>query len=275
MRKKGNNLPLKDRLAALAVPILIYGGIAAFVFIRFVSTTDVIESSGLPPAEIVQARTVDEAEIKKQEEEILAREEEKKKQEEDEKKRLEDLKKQSDVEEERITQLKKQQEEEKKKAEELEKQRLLVDQQRKQEEQKRLDEQRKREAEERARIEQVERERLAQEQAKRQKAAAEAEVREATQLFGSFEGAIQRAVRENWRRPEGVSDSLKSVFVVTVDQQGRVLNVRLLRSSGDRLYDESGIKAITFASPLPIPENPRLFKHYREFEFHFCPIACR
>ena len=268
MRKKSNALPLKDRLAALAVPVLIYGGIAAFVFIRFVSAPDIIESSGVPPAEIVQARTVDEEEIKKQEEEILAREEEKKQLEEQEKKRLEDLKKQSNEEEERITQLKRQQEEEKKKAEELEKQRLVA-------EQKRLDEQRKREAAERARREQVERERLAVEQAARQKAAAEAEVREAVQVFGSFEGAIQRAVRENWRRPGGVSDNLKSIFVVTVDQQGRVLNVRLLRSSGDRLYDESGIKAITFASPLPIPDNPRLFKHYREFEFHFCPIACR
>ena len=60
MRKKGSNLSLKDRLAALAVPVLIYGGIAAIVLIRFVSTPDVIESSALPPAEIVQARAVDE-----------------------------------------------------------------------------------------------------------------------------------------------------------------------------------------------------------------------
>jgi colicin import membrane protein len=250
------------------VPILIYGGIAAFVFIRFVNGPDVIESSGLPPAEIVQAQIVDEEEIKKQEEEILKREEEKKKKEEDEKKRLDDLKKQTAEEEQRIEQLKRQQEE-------VEKQRLVAERKRKEEEQKRIEDQRKREAQERARKEQVERERLAREDGARKKAAAEAEVREATQLFGSFEGAIQRAVRENWRRPTGVGDNMKAVFVVTVDQQGRVLNVRLLRSSGDRLYDESGIKAITFASPLPIPDNPRLFKHYREFEFHFCPIACR
>jgi colicin import membrane protein len=275
MRKKSNSLPLKDRLAALAVPILIYGGIAAFVFIRFVNGPDVIESSGLPPAEIVRAQIVDEEEIKKQEEEILKREEEKRKKEEDEIKRLDDLKKQTAEEEQRIEQLKRQQEEEKKKTEEVEKQRLVAEQKRKDEEKKRVEEQRKREAQERARKEQVERERLAREEEVRKKAAVEAEVREATQLFGSFEGAIQRAVRENWRRPTGVGDNMKAVFVVTVDQQGRVLNVRLLRSSGDRLYDESGIKAITFASPLPIPNNPRLFKHYREFEFHFCPIACR
>ena len=52
---------------------------------------------------------------------------------------------------------------------------------------------------------------------------------------------------------------------------GDVVSVSVVRSSGDPVFDRSVETAVLKASPLPLPEDPALFKHFREINFNFDP----
>ncbi|MDG2089367.1 MAG: energy transducer TonB [Arenicellaceae bacterium] len=260
MRRRESKLSFKDRLAAAAVPIAIYGGIFLFTAYGFWDQVMQVESSSLTPKEdIIQATTVDAAEIEEMAE--MLRQEEQLQEEEvlQEQERLEELKKETKEEEKRIEELKQQSREEEQKSLEIEKKR-------KEEEQKAAEQ-----AEQRER-EQAERNR--KEEAERKKRAEAAEKAEAEQLFGSYEGAIKRAVQDNFREPAGTSCAMRAVYNVNVAQNGTVQAVRLSRSSGSSDFDRAGEVAVTFASPLPIPENPKLYKYWKEFNFTFSPKGC-
>jgi len=244
MRRRESKLSLKDRLAAAAVPIAIYGAIILFTVYGFWDQVVQVESSSLPPKEdIVQATTVDAAEIEEMEEE-----------------RVEELKQQQREEEQKALEIEKKRIEEEKKAEEQAEQR------------KREEAERKRKEEEQRKKEEAERKKREEEERKKQAEAAEKV--EAEQLFGSYEGAIKRAVQDNFREPAGTSCAMRAVYNVNVAQNGTVQAVRLSRSSGSAEFDRAGEVAVTFASPLPIPENPRLYKHWKEFNFTFSPKGC-
>ena len=268
MRRRGANVSFKDRLVAVAVPIVIYGSIIFFTVYGFWDQVVQVESSSLPPKEdIVNATTVDAAEIEEMAE--MLRQEEQRKEEEilEEQKRLEDLKKAAEEEERRVEDLKEQQREEEVKALEIEKKR-------KEEEKKAAEEAEKRERDEaeRRRKEEIARKQREEEERKRKEVE---EKSEAEQLFGSYEGAIKRAVQENFREPAGTTCAMRAVYNVNVAQNGTVQAVRLNRSSGSSEFDRAGEVAITFASPLPIPDNPRLYKHWKEFNFTFTPKGCQ
>jgi colicin import membrane protein len=267
MRRRESKLSFKDRLAAAAVPIVIYGAIVLFTAYGFWDQVMQVESSSLPPKEdIIQATTVDAAEIEEMAE--MLRQEEQLQEEEvlQEQERLEELKKETKEEEKRVEELKQQSREEEQKSLEIEKKR-------KEEEQKAAEqaEQREREEAERNRKEEEQRKK---EEAERKKRAEAAEKVEAEQLFGSYEGAIKRAVQDNFREPAGTSCAMRAVYNVNVAQNGTVQAVRLSRSSGSSDFDRAGEVAVTFASPLPIPENPKLYKYWKEFNFTFSPKGC-
>jgi colicin import membrane protein len=51
---------------------------------------------------------------------------------------------------------------------------------------------------------------------------------------------------------------------------GSVQNVELRKESGVTLFDQSALRAVQAASPLPIPEDRELFnRQFRQFEFTF------
>ena len=52
---------------------------------------------------------------------------------------------------------------------------------------------------------------------------------------------------------------------------GEVLEAKIVRSSGDAVFDRSVENAVQKASPLPLPENPELLEQFREIEFIFRP----
>jgi len=83
---------------------------------------------------------------------------------------------------------------------------------------------------------------------------------------------IKRKVGENWIRPRDAKSGLRAEFVVKIAAGGRVEVVTLRKSSGDGIFDRNAQAAIFKASPLPIPDDPRYQRHYREgFVFIFDP----
>lgn len=89
-------------------------------------------------------------------------------------------------------------------------------------------------------------------------------------------GQLQAKVKRNWTRPPGLPDSLKTLVTVSQLPTGEVVNVRLAKSSGNSSFDDSVVKAVYKASPLPKVSNPAIFQ--KEFNFCFSAIdgaVCR
>jgi colicin import membrane protein len=51
---------------------------------------------------------------------------------------------------------------------------------------------------------------------------------------------------------------------VTLLPGGEVLNVTLIRGSGNAAWDSAVERAIIKSQPLPLPDDPQLFSQFRE-----------
>jgi colicin import membrane protein len=216
---------------------------------------------------------------------------EKRKQEQD--KQEQDKQRKLDVERKQ-----KAEQEKKRKAEVERKQKAEQDKQRKAEAERKQkteqDKQRKAEAERKQKAEQ-EKKRKAEaqrkqkaEQEKQRKAEAAARQREAeqalqaqlaeeeslaraTSALSEYIPYIQEKVQNSWLRPAGSPRGLRCVIRVKLIPGGEVVDAKVVKSSGDALFDRSVESAVLKASPLPLPADPALFKHFREIDFNFSP----
>ena len=94
---------------------------------------------------------------------------------------------------------------------------------------------------------------------------------EAGTAMGMAVGAIQSAVTSAWVQPQTSTVGLEVVVRVNVGETGVVTSARVVRSSGNALFDRSAEIAILKASPLPIPSNPMYYPYLKEFDFRFSP----
>lgn len=106
-------------------------------------------------------------------------------------------------------------------------------------------------------------ERLARELAARQAADAR------NRALAAWIGQIRGKIRGNIREPivAQVQGNPEAVFDVSLLPTGEVLNARLIKSSGNKAYDEELERAIKAASPLPKPEPQSLFQRRLELRF--------
>jgi colicin import membrane protein len=154
-------------------------------------------------------------------------------------------------------------------------------------------EERKREAEQAARqqAEQAARQKAEAEQkrqaelAAKQKAEAEAalqasiaaeqallEEQRVQSALGEYIGYIAEKVERNWLRPAGSPKGLRCKVNVKVIPGGDVASARVIESSGDPVFDRSAENAVLRAAPLPMPKDPAIARHFRDFNFNFEPL---
>ena len=81
--------------------------------------------------------------------------------------------------------------------------------------------------------------------------------------------AIRGKVRGNIVLASDIKGNPEAVFEVTQLPSGEVLNVKLLKSSGNPAWDGATERAIHKSSPLPKPAKPELFE--RKLELRFRP----
>ncbi len=87
-----------------------------------------------------------------------------------------------------------------------------------------------------------------------------------------YRAMIIQTISQNWLVPKGVDHNLSCRFRIAVTPNGQVLSVRLLKSSGNMVLDRSAQTAVMKASPLPVPEDPVLFKEFRQFDLTVRPL---
>jgi len=154
---------------------------------------------------------------------------------------------------------------------------------------KKAEAERKRKAEDAARKKAAAEKKRKAEQAAKAKAAAEAaakrEAEQALQAQLAEEQAqaraesalsqyipyIQQKIQRNWLRPAGSPAGMSCLILVKLIPGGEVVDAKVVRSSGDPLFDRSVETAVLKASPLPLPDDAAMFKYFREINFNFNP----
>lgn len=89
-------------------------------------------------------------------------------------------------------------------------------------------------------------------------------------VIDKYKAEILSAIQSNWRINQ-VNNKLKCVYSVQLAPDGTVLSLKLVQSSGDAALDQSAQQAITLSSPLPVPNTPELFNHFRQLILTLSP----
>jgi colicin import membrane protein len=89
--------------------------------------------------------------------------------------------------------------------------------------------------------------------------------------MNKFKRMIIEAISRRWLIPENTSQDLACQLLVHVGPGGIVLNVDVIKESGNENLDRSALNAIMKASPLPVPEHAELFDNFRSLRLTFRP----
>ena len=102
--------------------------------------------------------------------------------------------------------------------------------------------------------------------------AAAAKIKAAQQSeIDKYKALIIQAISEQWNMPPNVAKNLSGEIEVRLAPGGVVLSVKLIKSTGDTVLDQSAIAAVYKASPLPVPSSTDLFDKFRDLRLTVRP----
>ena len=156
-------------------------------------------------------------------------------------------------------------EEEKKKKVEEETRKIEAEKKKQEADQKKKEEDKRKAAEEKKRKE--------QEKALQDQLDAELEVEQQERdltTIQKYQGLIIRAVENNFNKLN-LPDGLSCIILIRMLEGGKVVEASIVKSSGNDLFDTRAQKSVYLASPLPVPEEIRLFEKMRNIRFTFEP----
>jgi colicin import membrane protein len=138
-----------------------------------------------------------------------------------------------------------------------------------------IERQQQAEAERQRREEEARRQREAEEQARRAREAEEAAARAERErqqrtVLTQWMRDVRAKVERNWIRPENWPPGTSCTVRVSMIPGGEVVQARLLDSCGEAVRDRSVESAALRASPMPMPEDPAVFR--REIDLVFRPV---
>ena len=130
----------------------------------------------------------------------------------------------------------------------------------------------------------AQRQKAAAQTAQDHRAAADAELRQLGQKSAQQSTTARRAnssdekyrfalgnrIRNNIVLPPGIKGNPEGEYRITQLSSGAVIEVRTTKSSGNRALDEAIERAIRKSDPLPLPDQPSLFK--RELKLKYRPF---
>ena len=101
--------------------------------------------------------------------------------------------------------------------------------------------------------------------------AAEAQASDDASELSKYSTAIRNLLYQSWIDLPGMK-GLSCTLRVTTIPGGEVVGVEVVKSSGDATFDRQAENGVRKASPLPVPEDRRLYEQsFRRFKFVFKP----
>ena len=150
--------------------------------------------------------------------------------------------------------------------------------QRKAEAERKAEEQRKASEEAARKLRQQEKSELAKAMAAEANAMAAQRDREAV---ASYAGLIQRDIQNNWSRPPSARVGMHVQLLIQLIPSGDVINVSVLKSSGNDAFDRSAIDAVRRVGKFPYlkqlsDKSPAVFENnFRHLQLDFTPEDLR
>jgi len=86
-----------------------------------------------------------------------------------------------------------------------------------------------------------------------------------------YKSLIIQAIGHKWIVPDKLKDDLSCALSIKLAPGGAVIDVRVIKSSGDSVLDRSALAAVYKASPLPVPTTAELFDKFRELRLTVRP----
>lgn len=78
-----------------------------------------------------------------------------------------------------------------------------------------------------------------------------------------YKTLIIQAISNKWIVPEDLEKGLETKLLVRLAPGGMVMDIKVIKSSGNEALDRSAETAVYKASPLPVPEDAGLFAKFR------------
>lgn len=235
----------------------------------------------MPAGEIMDATAVDSKAVEEEVTQLKELQQKKIDRELELQKKVQELEKKSQTaeqkrrqEEEKLVSLQKQQQEQEQKRKEEEQK--LADAQKKQEEMKRQAEIEQKKREEAVKQAEIAKKKKEEEEALKKKQAAEKAAADAAQnkadmgVINQYVGRIIGAITGQFNTV-GLAPGLSCVLQLRILPGGEVTDARVTQSSGNAVFDSRALAAVQKASPLPVPDDKRIFDKMREIRITFKP----
>jgi colicin import membrane protein len=272
---------IRENPRAVTYAVLMHVGLLLLLIIGLDWTPKAIQPGTHQPiqAELVDSTKLQAIEARKQAEQQRLAEEQRQRELEQQRKAEAEAKQKAEAERRRKAEAEAKQKaeaERKRKAEAEAKQKAEAERKRKAEAEakQKAEAERKRKAEaeakQKAAAEEAARQREAEQALQAQLAEEQAQARAESALAG-YIPQIQQKIQRNWLRPGGSAGGLSCLIRVKLIPGGEVVDARVVRSSGDPLFDRSVETAVLKASPLPLPPDAAMFTYFREIDFNFNP----
>lgn len=144
-------------------------------------------------------------------------------------------------------------------------QKQLLAELKKQTEQKKKQKQKALQAELEKEMNQLKAAALQQQMLQEQKRLAKARSQQMQGVVDKYKALILQSIAQHWRIPPNVNKKRYAELMIRLAPGGTVLDVQLIKTSGDEGLDRSARAAIFKASPLPVPTEPEAFEAFRQF----------
>lgn len=98
------------------------------------------------------------------------------------------------------------------------------------------------------------------------------------QLSKSYSALIRKRIEQNWSRPLSARKNMEATLRIQLIPTGEIIDVALVKSSGNRAFDDSAIRAVKKTRQFDeLQDMPtRLFeKDFRRFQLKFKPQDLR
>lgn len=106
---------------------------------------------------------------------------------------------------------------------------------------------------------------LQQDMLQEQKKMAGARSQQVRGEVNKFKALILQTISQNWLIPPSVNKDLFAELMIRVAPGGVVLDVQIIKSSGDQGLDHSAQSTVFKSSPLPVPKDADAFEPFRQF----------
>lgn len=112
---------------------------------------------------------------------------------------------------------------------------------------------------------------LQQQMQQEQNALAAAHARQVQGQVDKYKALILQSISQNWLVPANIDKKLYAELLIRVAPGGVILDVQLIKTSGNDALDRSARAAVLKSSPLPVPADPDAFEPFRQFTLKVKP----